>query len=206
MKQRLHLVLSGILLIYLISSKEAVAEPMKAPGAADSMTSKKLADIGEIIIFGKLVDRNPADLGVGKGECSLCHSFNAGDRGHTALDLNLFGITKRAVERIKEARYLKPDTIQLESFPGSGRATTSLEYIVESLVCPSCYVVVGFGLKGTNDRESLMPAINRPPISLTIDEQIAVITWLYMNDGEVPDPPKKIRTTLEKFIPVADRR
>ena len=206
MKQKLYLVLSGILLFILISSKEAVAEPMIAPGAADSMTSEKLADMGESIIFGKLVGRNPADMGVGKGQCSLCHSFKEGDKGFTALNLNLSGITERATERIKEARYLKPDTVQLESFPGSGRATTPLEYIVESLICPDCYVVAGFGRKGTNDRESLMPMIQRPPISLTIDEQIAVITWLYVNDGKMPDPPKKIRAAFEKFIPEADRR
>lgn len=205
MEQRLYRILLVILLFHLIHFQEAVAEPLIALGAVDSMTLEKLGEMGEIIIFGKVGGENPTIGGIGKGQCPLCHSFKAGDRGGTALDLNLFGITMRAAERIKEQRYLKPDTIQLESFPGSGRATTPLEYLAESLVCPSCYVVAGFGFKGTNDRESLMPTIHKPPGSLTMEEMIAVITWVYVSDGKRPPSVKEIRTAFEKFIPKSDR-
>jgi len=109
------------------------------------------------------------------------------------------------MERIKDPKYLKPDTVQVESFKGSGRATTAEEYIAESHVCPACYVVEGFGIKGTNDKDSPMPPIHKAPIALTIDEQIAVDTWLWYREGETPPSAKEMRAVYEKFIPEADR-
>jgi len=53
---------------------------------------------------------------------------------------------------------------------------TSIEYIAESHVCPSCYLVGGFGMKETENRESPMPKIPKPTHSLTIQELIAVDT------------------------------
>jgi len=169
--------------------------------AVDSMPADKLAEMGEAVIFGKV--GGFAERGIGPGQCPLCHTFKAGDIGDRAP--NLIGISKRAAERIKDARYLKPDTIQTESFKGSGRATTAEEYIAESHVCPACYVVAGFGTKGTNDKESPMPAIHKPPISLTIEQLMAVDTWLFYREGETPPTPKEIRAAYEKFIPESER-
>jgi len=194
-----------VLFFHLIHFSETVASTaIIAPGAADSMTTEQLAAVGEIIIFGR-VGGFKARSTDGKGQCSLCHVFGPNDIVDRAP--NLFGITRTSAERIKDPRYLKPDTVQIEAFKGSGRATTAEEYMAESHICPSCFVVAGFGIKGTkiNDQESPMPAINKPPISLTIDEQVAVDTWLFINDGEEPPPPKVIRAAHEKFIPEADR-
>lgn len=175
--------------------------PKLAAGAVDAMTVEKLAEMGETVIFGKV--GGFAERGIGKGQCPLCHTFKAGDIGDRAP--NLIGLSKRAEERIKEPRYTKATTVQLEAFKGSGRATTAVEYIAESHACPSCYVVEGFGVKGTNDGESPMPAIHKPPIALTMDELIAVDTWLYFREGETPPSSKEIRAAYEKFIPAADR-
>lgn len=175
--------------------------PKLDSGSVNSMTTQDLADIGEMIIFGKV--GGYIERGIGKGQCPLCHTFKPGDIGDRAP--NLFGIVKRAAERIKELRYLNPDTVQQESFPGSGRATTADEYIAESHVCVSCYVVQGYGVKGSNDRESPMAPDHKPPIGLTIEEMIAVHTWLYVHDGETPPSPKQIRTDHEKFIPETER-
>src|SRR3990172_2855176 len=161
-----------VLFFHLVYSIQTVAEntapklrsapsAMIAPGAADSMSTEKLAEIGETLIFGR-VGGFKARSTDGKGQCPLCHTFGADDISDRAP--NLFGITRRAAERIKDLRYLNPDTVQIEAFKGSGRATTALEYMAESHMCPSCFVVEGHGVKGTGDRESPMPAIHRPPI------------------------------------------
>ena len=167
----------------------------------DSSPIQKLADAGEKIIFGRV--GGFARREVGKGQCPLCHTFNAGDLGERAP--SLIGIIERAERRIKEPRYLNPDTVLQESYHGSGRAATADEYIAESHVCPSCYVVKGFGTRGTDDRESPMPAVHKVVISLTIEEMIFVHTWLYVHDGKKPPPPSQIRADLEKFIPEGER-
>lgn len=181
--------------------KEKAAHPEECNKNVMTMSVAERADMGEAIIFGKV--GGSAERGIGKGQCPLCHTFKKGDIGDRAP--NLIGVTTRAAERIKDPRYLKPDTIQTESFKGSGRATNAEEYIAESHSCPSCYVVAGFGVKGTNDRESPMPVIHKPTTSLSIDEQIAVDTWIFVNDGAEPPSPEVIKAAYEKFIPESDR-
>lgn len=177
--------------------------PDVAPQVEDisKLTVEKLAELGETIIFDKV--GGIAERGIGKGQCPLCHTFKAGDIGDRAP--NLIGITRRAEERIKEPAYLKPTTVQTESHPGSGRATTAEEYIAESHSCPDCYVVTGFGLPGTNDRKSPMPPIHKPPIGLSIDELVAVDTWMFYREGLAPPSVGEIRKAYEKFIPEPDR-
>ncbi|HET6465518.1 MAG TPA: hypothetical protein VFH55_07920, partial [Nitrospiria bacterium] len=170
-------------------------------GSVYTMSVEQRAELGEKIIFGKVGGLE--ERGIGKGQCPLCHTFKAGDIGDRAP--NLIGIAQRAALRIKEPRYLKPNTVQTESYPGSGRATTAEEYIAESHACPSCYVVEGFGAKGTNDRESPMNVIHKPPISLSIDELVAVDTWLFYREGLTPPSPQEIRAAYEKFIPPSER-
>ena len=173
----------------------------------DSMSKEQLADEGEKIIFGGL-GQSSVQGAIGKGQCPLCHGFQQGFLSERAP--NLFGIPDRAKERLEDPRYHKGkpqdrDTVQKESFPGSGTAETSQEYIAESHACPSCFVVAGFGLKGSNDRESQMPRIHKPPISLTLGELAAVDTWLYVRELKEPPSYDEIIKAYEKFIPEADR-
>jgi mono/diheme cytochrome c family protein len=172
-----------------------------------AMTPQQLADEGEKIIFGG-IGQSKVQGAIGKGQCPLCHGFNEGFLSERAP--NLFGIPERAKQRLDDPRYHKGkpgerDTTQKEAFPGAGTATTGQEYISESHACPSCFVVAGFGLKGSNDRESQMPPIHKPPISLSIGELAAVDTWLYVREGKEPPPFEEINTAYEKFIPEADR-
>jgi len=123
---------------------------------------------------------------------------------------NLFGIPERAKKQLEDPRYHKGkpgdrDTAQKEAFAGSGTAEGGQEYIAESHACPSCYVVSGFGVKGTNDKESPMPTIHKPPISLSLGELAAVDTWLYVREGKEPPSYEEIIKAYEKFIPEADR-
>ncbi len=171
------------------------------------MSVQERADLGEKIIFGA-VGASGTQGAIGKGQCPLCHGFQKGFLSERAP--NLFGIPTRALERLKDPRYSqadpsKRDTVQKEACPGCGTAQTAAEYIAESHACPNCYVVVGFGVKGTNDKESPMPAIHKPPIALSLDELIAVDTWLFAREGTEPPTPEEIENAYKKFIPESDR-
>jgi cytochrome c551/c552 len=50
-----------------------------------------------------------------------------------------------------------------------------------------------------------MPQIHKAPIQLTIDELIAVDTWLFVREGEEAPPAADLRAAYEKFIPAGDR-
>ena len=96
-------------------------------------------------------------------------------------------------------------SVDKEAFEGSGTATNAQEYIAESHACPNCYVVPGFGVKGSNDTESPMPRIHKPPISLSMGELAAVDTWMYVREGQEAPSYEEIVASYEKFIPEADR-
>ena len=174
----------------------------------DAMTPQQLADEGEKIIFGG-IGQSAVQGAIGKGQCPLCHGFQKGFLSERAP--NLFGIPERAEkERLTDPRYskgepAKRDTVEKESCPGCGTGTTVQEYIAESHSCPNCYVVSGFGLKGSNDRESQMPKIHKPPISLSLPELAAVDTWLYVREGRDAPSYDDIIKSYEKFIPEGDR-
>ena len=174
----------------------------------DAMTPQQLADEGEKIIFGG-IGQSSVQGAIGKGQCPLCHGFQKGFLSERAP--NLFGIPERAEkERLTDPNYHKGEPqkrayVDKEACPGCGTATTVQEYIAESHSCPNCYVASGFGVKGTNDKESPMPKIHKPPISLSLPELAAVDTWLYVREGRDAPSYEDIIKSYEKFIPEADR-
>jgi cytochrome c551/c552 len=99
----------------------------------------------------------------GKGTCTLCH--NAMGRA-PMLDK----VAAVAAERLKDARY-----------KGAGKSVE--EYLQESLVKPSAFVVAGFGKSGTNDTESPMPDVTGGGIGLNESELKAVIAYLQDSSG-----------------------
>jgi cytochrome c551/c552 len=100
---------------------------------------------------------------LGKGTCTLCH--NAMGRA-PMLDK----VAAAAAERLKDSRY-------------KGTAKSVEEYLVESLVKPSAFVVAGFGKSGTNDTESPMPDVTGGGIGLNESELKAVIAYLQDSSG-----------------------
>src|SRR2546426_623162 len=186
------------------------ADPPPAEGKTPDvrqMSVQERADLGEKIIFGA-VGASGTQGAIGKGQCPLGQGFQKGFLSERAP--NLVRIPTRALERLKDPRYSqadpsKRDTVQKEACPGCGTAKSAAEYIAESHACPNCYVVAGFGVKGSNDRESPMPAIHKPPIALSFDELIAVDTWLFAREGIEPPTPEEIENAYKKFIPEADR-
>ena len=172
-----------------------------------SMSSQQLSDEGEKIIFGG-IGQSKTQGAIGKGQCPLCHGFQKGFLSERAP--NLFGLPGRSADRLKEPNYHMNDpasrtTEQAESFEGSGTATNAQEYIAESHACPSCFVVTGFGVKGSNDGTSPMPRIHKPPISLQLGELAAVDTWMYIREGIDAPGYEEIIASYEKFIQEADR-
>lgn len=160
-----------------------------APEAAvavdlSSITPEKLADMGKMIVFGTA---NPSFGGggvpIGKGQCPLCHMFFQEQKADRCPVL--IGEEERSSHRFKEERYKAFASRLANGEPNSGvkpHASAGGEYLIESEYCPNCYVVEGFGIKGTNDQESPMPIINKPPIQLTDTEIVAVVSFLQSKD------------------------
>src|SRR6266852_4185202 len=90
------------------------------------------------------------DIFYGKGTCALCHEI--GKKGERCPDLA--GVGERAVTRIKEERY-------------KGKATNGAEYIVESVMDPTAYVVEGY--------QPVMPPTIGPQLSDL--ELLAVVSF-----------------------------
>jgi cytochrome c2 len=97
------------------------------------------------------------DIFYGKGTCALCHEI--GKKGERCPDLA--GVGERAQTRIHEERY-------------KGKATTGAEYIVESVMDPTAYVVEGY--------QPSMPPVGRQLNDL---ELVAVVAFLQSQGGEV---------------------
>lgn len=95
----------------------------------------------------------------GKGTCMLCHN-PVGGRAPV-----LERAAADAGARLKDARY-------------KGAATNAEEYLYESLVKPSAFVVSGFGKAGTGDAESPMPDASGGSIRLSEAELRAVVAYL----------------------------
>jgi hypothetical protein len=188
----------------------ADSPPEKKIVDVKKMSAKERAEFGEILIFGK-VGGSQDEYNVGKAQCPLCHGFIKGAKITDPEQSPPFGphfidFTQRIERLIASPEYKQrhKDPEQPEGFPQRGIATSVIEYLAESNVCPDCYVVPGFGVKGTQDRESKMPKVHKPPISLSVDELIAIDTWLIVHDGKEPPSLYEIEKAYRKFIPESE--
>lgn len=106
----------------------------------------------------------------GKGRCFTCHSV--GDQGSAVRCPNLgqFGskfplpIGLRAAERA------------LERSAETGQHYTATDYLIESLAKPDAYIVEGY--------KNEMAVVFAPPISLSLNEIKAVVTYLQSQGGD----------------------
>jgi len=99
----------------------------------------------------------------GKGTCTLCHN----SLGRAPMLDTIGDVTPM---RLEDPRY-------------EGEAGNIAEYLTESLVDPSAFVVAGFGKKGTNDAESPMPNVSGGGIGLSEAEVAAVVAYLQDSGG-----------------------
>jgi mono/diheme cytochrome c family protein len=100
----------------------------------------------------------------GKGSCTLCHNAVGG----RAPPLDRAAAV--AAERLADPRY-------------AGQAADEAEYLYESMVEPSAYVVAGFGKTGTGDTVSPMPSMKAGATVLADVEIKAVIAFLQTLSG-----------------------
>jgi len=169
--------------------------PPKEAALVGDVTMSEFAEMGRVIIFG--AKQVAGQKSIGKGQCPLCHTFDPGDNSGRCP--NLFGVENRSHDRIKEDRYATSPIAIGETDPASGIVKgkydeipeeyrrqngpdefTGEDYIRESVMCPTCYVVEKFGNDG--DTKSPMPIISKPPISLSRIEVNAVIAYLQSKD------------------------
>ena len=126
----------------------------------------------------------------GKGRCSTCHSI--GDKGSAVRcpNLGVFGekftspIGLRAAERAKERE------------TQTGKPYTAVDYLLECVGNPPAYIVEGY--------KNEMPIVYAPPISLTLDEVKAVVSYLQSQGGEVNieainNPPGEGKNLLNRI-------
>src|SRR5262245_4255495 len=89
------------------------------------------------------------DIFYGKGTCALCHEI--GKPGERCPDLA--GVGERAGTRLKEERY-------------KGKATNGAEYLVESVMDPTAYVVEGY--------QPSMPPVGRQLNNLELVDEVTL--------------------------------
>jgi cytochrome c551/c552 len=102
-------------------------------------------------------------LFTGKGNCTLCHQPTPMGR---APDLQNINVSKVSKQRINNNDY-------------KGDAKNDEEYLRESMLYPSKYVVKGWG----NDDMSPMPAVDQAPLELSEIEVNAIIAYMQSKDG-----------------------
>ena len=172
------------------------SDPPPKGGAMISgeITMEEYTEMGRVIVFG--AKQVAGQKSIGKGQCPLCHTFDPGD--NIGRCPNLFGVEDRSHKRIEEDRYKTSPVAIGEAEPASGvikgkpmeieaayrrqggEDLIGEDYIRESMMCPTCYVVQKYGKDG--DTKSPMPVITKPPISLSPVEVNAVIAWLQSKD------------------------
>ncbi|MCP4332433.1 MAG: c-type cytochrome [Gammaproteobacteria bacterium] len=153
MKNFLKVTLFSLLLISLFSlySNYGIPEIQPAPPPTEEKLDLGSMSMEQFIAVGEKIVS-------GKGTCTLCHN----ELGRAPLLEELVTATPK---RLQDSRY-------------QGEASDLESYILESMVDPSIYVVVGFGKAGSNDTESPMPNVTGGGINLSEAEISAVIAYL----------------------------
>ncbi len=150
----------SVVLILVFTAVSHVLPQMRGEAPVEKEVDVGALTMDSFIAMGK-------DLYQGKGTCTLCHNQLG-----RAPDLLAFNVGKRSLERMADSRY-------------QGNAGDVEGYLRESMLEPNIYVVKGFGKKGSNDTESPMSAIDKPPAQLSEVEINAIIAYLQNKDGNI---------------------
>ncbi|ODS30625.1 MAG: putative heme protein [Candidatus Scalindua rubra] len=110
----------------------------------------------------------------GDGQCSTCHSV--GGEGSANRCPNQGTLMVRVTEDRKIQFNEKGISRLKEREQQTGKKYSSLDYLVESIVDPQAYIVEGFG--------KIMPKVFEPPIVLSQEKILAVITYLQTLGGD----------------------
>lgn len=159
MTQFLKIIGFSLIVIALFATYSNLGIPQIKPAPPPSQEAVDLSsmDMDSFIALGE-------NLFKVKGACTLCHN-EVGGRAPM-----LENISETIPSRLADASY-------------QGTATNIAEYIIESMVEPSIYVVRGFGKLGSNDRESPMPDVRAGSIGFSEAETLAVVAFLQDSNG-----------------------
>lgn len=122
-----------------------------------SMYVGGLSGAGGGEVAGGIDPETGENLFWGDGQCSTCHKI--GSEGSASRGPDQENLFARATARAQET--------------GLSSAT---EYLVESIVNPSAYVVEGYG--------DIMPKVYEPPIVMNKDQVLAILLYLQTLGGE----------------------
>lgn len=179
MRNFLKVVFFSLLVIALFNgfSNFGVPQVEPAPPPKEEKLELGAMSMDQFVALGR-------KLFEGRGTCTLCHNRVGG----RAPALERVGVA--AAERLKDPRY-------------KGKATNVEEYLYESMVTPSAFVVAGFGKAGTNDAESPMPEASGGSIGFSEPELKAVVAYLQDSSGvevtvKIPKDAGKGAKTEEK--------
>jgi mono/diheme cytochrome c family protein len=148
----------SLALILIFTAVTYVLPQMKGEAPEDRDVDVAALTMESFISLGE-------DLYLGKGTCTLCHN----DLGR-APDLLALNVVSTSLKTIGDPLY-------------QGDAMDAAGYLRESMLDPDVFVVRGFGKKGSDDTESPMSAIDKPPIQLSDVEISAIIAFLQAKDG-----------------------
>lgn len=160
----------SILVLLVYTGFANILPQVQSDPPAEEEISTEGMDMNGLIAYGER-------LFMGKGTCTLCHN----DLGR-APDLLEMDLGTAFNERMADPRN--------EGVAAGGDGAVDVgDYLRESLVEPSAYVVAGFGKKGTDDTVSPMPIVSAAPIELSDIEINAVIAFLQDGAGFAPTVP-----------------
>ena len=148
----------GLIAVFTLFTHALPQVEGEAP--AEAAIPQRSMTLDEFVSFG-------AELFHNKGACTLCHRPPPAGRAPEIEGIDMVAVGDR---RLADPAY-------------AGEAQDAVGYILESMVDPGRYVVPGWGQKGSGDRISPMPAVDKPPIGLTSLEMDAIIAFLQAKDG-----------------------
>jgi len=159
MRNFLSVTAFSLFVIVLFSgySNYGIPEIMPAPPPVEEKIDLGAMTMDQFIALGDRIFN-------GKGTCPLCHNAVGGRA--PMLD----NMTPIIPARLADARY-------------KGSATDPESYLMESMVDPSAFVVVGFGKAGTGDTVSPMPDVSAGSTQLNEVELAAVTAYLQDLNG-----------------------
>lgn len=160
--------------VYALFASEYIPPITPAPPPVEEALDLGAMTMPQFIAFGEKIYK-------GKGTCELCH--NPVVKRAPLLE----GVAGVVDSRLKDPRY-------------KGGAKDGAEYIIESMLKPSAYVVAGFGVIGTNDTKSPMPDVSTGAIGLSEVELKAVVAYLQNLGGA------EVTVEIPKEQPVAEEK
>jgi len=125
-----------------------------------------------------------------------------GSKGDERLDFSAISNEKELVQVGQKIFFGKGQCALCHTLTGEGRgkcpdlqgagARLTREFIYETLTKPDAYIKLDFDSPESKKYPARMPTINKPPIGLTEQEMLTVISFIQSQGGEVTVRPEEV--------------